>query len=805
MTKTNQTINIPVTGMSCAACSTGLEKTLANLEGVVSAVVNLLAGTANVELTPSGDIRKIINAIKSEGYDVPMANVTFHLLGMSCAACVSAAQNALMSIEGVISCTVNLATESASVEYLPTLTGIDEFQRVIKDNGYTLRPLTSEILVDNTEKEKAAELQSLKRRLTYSAIFSGLIFIGTMFPVPIISNLYVLFILATVVQFWIAIPFYKGAFSALKHRSTNMNTLIALGTTAAYTYSISTVSEVGFLKEFSGHVYFETSAMIITFILLGRFLELKARAKTTAAMKTLTNMQPKTAEIIRKDNTITVNVSQLMPEHIVIVRPGQRIPVDGQVLDGSSSLDESMLTGESQPVDKTIGDNVMSGTLNLTGSFKMKVLKSAAESALATVIKLVWQAQATKAPIQRLADKVVAIFVPAVITIATLTLLLWYAFGPSPTLAIMNFISVLIIACPCAMGLATPTAIMVGTARAALDGILIRDAQSLELAHKVNTIIFDKTGTITKGTPVVSDLIPLSDIPTDELLLIAASCETLSQHPLGIAITEMAKDRLTGTPLYPVKDFQNLTGGGIRATITQSQLDVLIASPSLIEKDIPIKQTHKNQIEELESAAKTVVIIAINKELKGIIAAADTLREDAKEVINLLKGLGIELIMLTGDNVKTATSVAKKVTIEKIAAQLNPTEKLNYIKQLKEKGRFVAMVGDGINDAPALTEAHVGIALGSGTDVAAEAAGITLIKGNLMGVYKALHISRLTIKTIKENLFWAFIYNILGIPIASGLLYVFGGPLLNPVFASLAMALSSVSVVTNSLRLRKKK
>ncbi|MCX7793659.1 MAG: copper-translocating P-type ATPase, partial [Thermodesulfovibrionales bacterium] len=627
---------------------------------------------------------------------------------------------------------------------------------------------------------------------------------------PYISECTVLLLFSTTVQFWAAWRFHRAAWIALRHKTANMNTLVSVGTFSAYIYSlIATFYPSIFTRGgMEPHVYYETSSVIITLILLGRLLEARAKARTSEAIRRLMELQPKTAKVLRNGVEMDIPVEEVIPGDFVIVRPGERIPVDGKIIEGSSSVDESMLTGESLPVEKSPGDSVYGGTVNRAGTFKLIAEKVGKETVLSGIIRLVEEAQGSRAPIQALADRVAAIFVPAVITIAIITFIIWYVAGPSFTQALMNFIAVLIIACPCALGLATPTAIMVGTGIGAERGILIRDAQAIEIAGKVNTVVLDKTGTITKGKPEVLEITNLSEFSDIELMRLAASLERLSEHPVAKAIVDKALS-ISGQNSIILEEplsFKVEPGGGVRGEflIGDKKNEMIIGSADFLKNmgiDISSLVTYE---EDISKRAMSPVLIAINNKVKGIFAIADPVKEGSKEAVEALKNLSIDIIMITGDHMLTAEAVAKKVGIERYYARVKPEEKLQLIRKLKDEGRIVAMVGDGINDAPALMEAHVGIAMGTGTDIAMESSQITLMRGDLKSVVSAIKLSKLTIKTIKQNLFWAFIYNITGIPVAAGVLYPFGGPLLNPMIASIAMAMSSVSVVTNSLRLRRK-
>jgi len=799
-----EVLTLPIKGMTCAACVKAVEQALSRIEGVKDVSVNFASEKATLKVSDDISLDELIKTVKDEGYDVVTIKGEFFVKGMTCAACVSAVERALRALPGVVDVSVNLATEKASIEYIPTVTGFGDFKRVVKDQGYELEVVTKDF-VDRERQERLREYNDLKKRFVFSAIVSALILLGSLTKVPVLSNWYVLFLLATPVQFWAGARFYRAALAALRHGSTNMNTLVVVGTSAAYIYSVvatffPALFEAGGLKP---HVYFDTSAVIITLILFGRLLEARAKGRTSEAIRRLIGLQAKTAKVQRNGSVEEVPIEEVVVGDIVIVSPGERIPVDGIVVDGFSSVDESMLTGESVPVEKSTGELVFGGTVNKEGSLKIRATKIGRDTALAQIIRLVEEAQGSKAPIQRLADRVASVFVPVVISIALVTFAIWYIFGPEPafTRALMNFIAVLIIACPCALGLATPTALMVGTGKGAERGILIRDAEALEMAQKIEVVVLDKTGTITKGTPEVVDIVVVDELSHKKLMEIAATAESVSEHPLAKAVVEKA--RLMGISIGQPDEFEAIPGGGIRAKV--GVYEVLIGNPELLEKQSIDLTPAKEVVEEKSKEGKTSVVVAVDGKVHGVLAIADAIKESSVEAVKQLKEMSIDVVMLTGDNEAVASSIAREVGIERFFANVLPEGKVEVIRKLKAEGKVVAMVGDGINDAPALTEADVGIAIGTGTDIAMEASDITLIKGDLRSVIEAIRLSRLTIKTIKQNLFWAFFYNTLGIPIAAGILYPFGGPLLNPMFASAAMAFSSVSVVTNSLRLRKKR
>lgn len=806
-------IQLKITGMTCASCVARVEDSLKGLRGVSDARVNLATEKATIEYDP--DIVKIddmINKVKGAGYDVEEDTVTIPIGGMSCASCVARIEKALKENDGVLSASINLATEKATIRYVPSQISFAGLKKIIVDAGYVV-PETPEAreALDMERAARTTEMSDLKLKFLFSAIVAAFI-MGTMFfadRIPIIADLphhqamLLTFILATPVQFWAGWQFYRGAWGALKHGTADMNTLVAVGTSVAYFYSVvatffpQLVSIGGGMPD----VYFDTSTMIIAFILLGRLLEARAKGRTSEAIRRLTGLKPKTARVIRDGKEKDIPVEDVALDDIVIVRPGEKIPVDGVVTEGYSTIDESMITGESIPSGKKEGDTVIGATINKTGSFRFRATRVGKDTVLAQIIRMVEEAQGSKAPIQRLADRVAGIFVPVVIGIALLTFIVWYFLGPAPAflLAMLNFIAVMIIACPCAMGLATPTAIMVGTGKGAENGILIKGGESLESAHKIDTIVFDKTGTITKGKPSLVDVIPLQGFTADELLHFAASSEKGSEHPLGEAIVRGAADR--NIKISDPSKFDALPGKGIIAMVDDK---IVMAGNDklMIGEDMDISGMEAD-MDRLSSEGKTPMYIAIGDRPAGIIAVADTLKEGSVEAVDELKRMKIEPIMITGDNRRTAEAIAKQVGITRVLAEVLPQDKANQIKALQSEGRKVGMVGDGINDAPALAQANTGIAIGTGTDVAIEASDITLMSGDIRGVITAIKLSKATIKTIRLNLFWAFIYNIIGIPIAAGVLYPWFGILLNPIIAAAAMAMSSVSVVSNSLLLNR--
>jgi len=724
---------------------------------------------------------------------------------MSCASCVSKIEKSLNATTGVITASVNLGTEEAMISHFAA-TGLGELRAAIENTGYGVIDIDVEAQPDIERQIREKEYRALRLRFIVAAVLSGFVLLLAMLgPRPVAVNHYIQLLLTVPVVVWSGSRFYKGFWKSLVHKTADMNTLVAVGTAAAFIYSLFvTITPELFASAGRGtDVYYDTAAVIITLILLGKLLEARAKGGTSEAIKKLMGLQPRTARIERDSSEIDIDIKDVKPGDIIIVRPGERIPTDGILIDGNSSVDESMLTGESMPVEKKSGDEVIGATINKTGSFKFKAMKVGKDTVIAQIIRLVQEAQGSKAPIQRLADKVAGIFVPIVIGIAAITFIIWLVWGPSPalTIALLNFVAVLIIACPCALGLATPTAIMVGTGVGAEHGILIKGGESLEIAHKIKTIVFDKTGTLTRGKPEVTDIISDDGHTENEILYFAASLEKRSEHPLGEAITGFAQARSV-LPTEP-QDFNSISGMGIAGRIDNHS--ILLGNPKLMSQrgiDISFLRT---ELDRLQSQGKTVMNLAVDKKVIGLIAVADRLKPDAAGIIEKLRNNGIEAVMITGDNKSTAESIATQAGIDNVLAEVLPQDKAKNIKRLQEKGLRVAMVGDGINDAIALAQADLGIAIGSGTDIAMEASDITLLSDDLSGVVKSIALSKKTLSTIKWNLFWAFIYNIIGIPIAAGILYPVMGKagFLNPMIASAAMAFSSVFVVTNSLRLKR--
>jgi len=783
-----------IAGMTCATCAGTLERALSATHGVSKATVNLAAEKASVEYDPAvvGE-KDLVKAVEEAGYGVALSEAVFDIAGMTCATCARTVEEVLDSLDGVASASVNLATERATVRYNPETVATARLKKAITDAGY--RAMTADDSSRDTEKE-TRERQN--RRLRILLVFSFLLAIPTFILSFVVlfsmsTNNWILLAMATPVQVVAGWQFYVGAYRAIRNRRANMDVLIALGTSAAYLYSLLVTVAPGV---FDGEVYFDTAALIMSIVLLGRYFEARAKGRTSEAIKKLMGLRPRTATVIVDGQEVELPIEDVEVGQTVAVRPGEKIPVDGMVIDGASAVDESMLTGESMPVDKKAGDQVSGATMNKDGYLRFRATKVGKDTVLSQIITLVEQAQGSKAPIQRLADSVAAVFVPAVMGIAILAFIGWYFIGEESFIfALTAFISVLVIACPCAVGLATPTAIMVGTGKGAQSGILIKSAEALEKACRVKTMVFDKTGTLTRGKPEVTDVVPLNGSSREEVLGLAAVAEKGSEHPVGQAIVSAAVR--AGVEMTDPQSFQALGGRGILARVNGRE--VLLGNRTLMNENAVEDSSHEGKIQELEAIGKTVMIMSVDRRVAGLIAVADTPREDASEAINQLHGMGIETVMLTGDNRRTAEAIARQVGLAKVVAEVLPEGKVKAILEMQQDGRLVAMVGDGINDAPALAQADVGLALGSGTDIAMESGDIVLVRDDLRDVVAAVKLSRYTIGKVKQNLFWAFFYNSIGIPIAAGILYPFFEFLLNPIIAAAAMGFSSVSVVANSL------
>lgn len=786
-----ETLEIPVEGMSCTACSARLEKRLGSLDGVLQANVNLTLARAQVEFVPAqvtpADITK---RVEKTGFRVPHSNVEFTIEGMEDAADAAGLEEQLSGLDGVVSAGVDISSGHGRVAFQPAVAHADEILNYVTGAGYTAHPLLDE--AQDTEKRKRErEFKMSLRLLALSAVLSAPLLFQMAGMIPGAGSWELprwwQFALATPVQFIVGWRFYRGAYHSLMGGGANMDVLVALGTSAAWLHS-----SVVTLWGLSGHhVYFEASAVLITLIVLGKVLEERAMGRTSEAIKKLMGLQAKTARVFRDGEEREVLVGEVRMGDVVMVRPGEKYPVDGVILEGATSVDESMLTGESAPVAKGEGDTVTGATLNIDGAVKFQALRVGRETVLAQIIRMVEQAQGSKAPIQRTADRVSGIFVPIVLGIAVVTYIGWDAMGPS-TPALIHAVAVLVIACPCALGLATPTAIMVGTGKGAEAGILIKGGESLETTHKLDAMILDKTGTLTRGTPEVTDLMPRSGFAEEELLRLAASAEKGSEHPLGKSIVDEAEAR--GLEMLDLRDFRAFPGHGLEARVGERKI-YLGSEKFIAERGVAMLE-QLDEIHRLESQGKTLILIADEESLLGVIGVADSLRENSVEAVGSLKGLGIEVYMMTGDNERTAQAMAAQAGISNVMANVMPDEKAAMVQRLKREGRKVGMVGDGINDAPALAAADVGFAIGTGTDIAMEASDITLMQGDLMGVVAGVHLSKTVMRKIRQNLFWAFFYNILGIPLAA-----FG--FLSPIVAGAAMAFSSVSVVSNTLLLKK--
>ncbi|MGF1568376.1 MAG: heavy metal translocating P-type ATPase [Nodosilinea sp.] len=742
-----------------------------------------------------------------------MQNQMLKLRGMSCAACASSIADAILAVPGVAACNVNFGAEQAAVTYDPHQTNLTKIQVAVDEAGYTAQPISDDPLTaedDAERREREAENRKLTRKAVFSLVIGGILVIGSLpmmtgLPMPFIPvglhNPWFQLVLTTPVLFWAGNSFYINAWKALKRHSATMDTLVAVGTGTAFLYSLfPTLYPQWFIDQgLNPDVYFEAAAVIIALILLGRLLENRAKGQTSEAIRKLMGLQAKTARVIRNDQAFDIPIADVVLGDVVLVRPGEKIPVDGEIIDGASTLDEAMVTGESVPVHKTVGDEVIGATLNKTGSFKFRTTRVGKDTFLAQIVKLVQQAQGSKAPIQQLADRVTAWFVPAVIAIAITTFIVWYNLMGNVTMALITTVGVLIIACPCALGLATPTSIMVGTGKGAENGILIKGADSLELAHKIQTIVLDKTGTITQGRPTVTDYVTINGTATElRLLQLAGSLERNSEHPLAEAVAQYAQAQ--GATLTDAKNFEAVAGSGVQGLVEGRR--VQIGTHRWMQELGIATDRLQAEWDRLESLGRTVVWLAVDGRVEALMAIADAVKPSSAAAIATLQRMGLEVVMLTGDNRRTAEAIAREVGITRLFAEVRPDQKSAQVERLQREGKVVAMVGDGINDAPALAQADVGMAIGTGTDVAISASDITLISGDLHGIVTAIQLSRTTMANIRQNLFFAFVYNVAGIPIAAGILYPIFGWLLSPIIAGAAMAFSSVSVVTNALRLR---
>ena len=810
---------ITVTGMTCASCSARVEKVVGKLPGVSAASVNLATEKLHLEYD-EGQVtfEGVKKAVEEAGYGLERQEETKHVVipveGMTCASCVAHIEKAVGKLEGVAGVTVNLATEKADVTYDPARVRLSGIKKAITDAGYTPREVDATDAVDHDAERKEREIRVMWTRFIVAAsasvplLYLALVHMipGARIPLPGFLDPMRFPLSYAIAQIILVIPaiiagskFYKVGLKALWHRAPNMDSLIAIGTAAAVLYSIYSTVRIALGDVMAvKNLYFETAAVILTLIMLGKTLETVSKGKTSQAIKKLMGLAPKTATVVHEGEETEIAISEVEVGDVVRVRPGEKVPVDGEVIDGYTSVDESMLTGESIPVEKKAGDPVTGASINKNGTFTFRATRVGSDTALAQIIKLVEQAQGSKAPIAQLADVVSGYFVPIVILIALAAGAAWLISGQSFAFSMSIFTAVLVIACPCALGLATPTAIMVGTGKGAEEGILIKGGAALEATHRVQTVVLDKTGTVTEGRPVVTDVSLADGLDENALLQLAASAEKGSEHPLGDAIVQSAEHR--GLSLLALEKFQAIPGQGIEARIGGKAL--LLGNEQLMSARGVSLGTLVGESARLAEDGKTPMFVAVDGAPAGIIAVADVPKESSAGAIRRLRDMGLQVVMLTGDNPRTAQAIARQVGVDKVMAEVLPHQKAAAVKKLQDEGRRVAMVGDGINDAAALAQADIGIAIGSGTDVAIESADIVLMKSDLADVAGAIRLSRGTIRNIKQNLFWAFCYNVLGIPIAAGVLHLFGGPLLNPIFAAAAMSLSSVSVVSNALRLR---
>ena len=800
-----------IEGMSCSACANRVERVVKKMNGVEEASVNFATETLLVKFDDAKiDAPKIEEIVVKAGYSVrkDMRDYTFKVEGMSCSACANRVERITKKIDGVESANVNFATEKLTVRVDAEKVRYSDIKLAVDKAGFKL--IKEEDQIKEVSKKKD-ESKILLNRFIFSLIFTVpllIISMGHMVGMPLPSiidpmknplNFALIQLVLTIPVMVAGYKFYKIGYKNLFKLSPNMDSLIAIGTSAAVAYGLFAIYKIlNGETHYAMHLYFESAVVILTLITLGKYLEAVSKGKTSEAIKKLMGLAPKTATIIKNGKEVSIPIEEVIVGDIILVKPGEKLPVDGEIIEGSTSIDESMLTGESIPVEKNIGSTVIGASINKSGFIKYKATKVGKDTALAQIVKLVEEAQGTKAPIAKMADIIAAYFVPTVMALAIIAAVGWLIAGESTVFALTIFISVLVIACPCALGLATPTAIMVGTGKGAENGVLIKGGEALETTYKIDTIVFDKTGTITEGKPKVTDII-CNGIKEEEVLVLAASAEKGSEHPLGEAIVREAEDR--SLEFKSLEHFKAVPGHGIEVTIEGK--DILLGNKKLmIENNINIESLHVES-DRLATEGKTPMYIAINNKLSGIIAVADTVKENSKAAIEELKKMNVNVAMITGDNKKTAEAIAKSVGIDIVLAEVLPEDKANEVKKLQKQNRKVAMVGDGINDAPALVQADVGIAIGSGTDVAIESADIVLMKSDLKDVVTAIRLSKATIKNIKENLFWAFGYNVLGIPVAMGVLHIFGGPLLNPMIAAAAMSFSSVSVLLNALRLKK--
>ncbi len=807
----HELIALPILGLKDPNGAKSLQKTLLALPGVQSASLNLSTGMATIEYDPRAtSVANLASAVRTAGFSLGGAQTRIGIQDIRCASCVKFIEDELRATPGVLDASVNIGTQEAMVNYLPEKTVLAQLDKAIESWGYKTRQLTSGTPVDKQQDAQDKEYRRLISHFWVAAVIAiPVMIIAYAKYLPIVRGwsqetlrlAWGFSALVTLpVMFWSGIDFFTGAWAALKHRAANMNTLIALGTAAAWLYSTFTVLFPGVFPKGTAEPFFDVVAVVIALVVLGQALELRAKGRTSEAIKKLMGLQAKTARVIRDGQEVDLPVEEVLVGDVVLVRPGEKVPVDGILVEGSSAVDESMLTGESLPVSKKTGDEVIGATINKTGAFKFRATKVGKDTALAQIVKMVQDAQNSKAPIARMADTVSGYFVPVVMILAVITFIIWFDFGPQPQViyALITAVTVLIIACPCALGLATPMSLMVGVGKGAENGILIRSGEALQTAQEIQTVVLDKTGTITKGKPELTDTLVSGSWNENDLLRLAASVERSSEHPLAEAIVEGAKTR--GIALGEPADFEAIPGHGVTATVEGRR--VALGNLKMMGREQIALGDFEQKSASLADDGKTPMYVAVDGELAGIVAVADTVKDDSAEAIGALQKMGIEVVMITGDNKRTAEAIARKVGIPRVLSEVLPEDKAHNVQLLQAEGKKVAMVGDGINDAPALAQADIGLAIGTGTDVAIEASDITLIKGSLKSVATAIEVSRATMHNISQNLVGAFIYNVLGLPVAMGLLFPFFGLLLNPLLAGAAMAFSSVTVVSNANRLR---
>ena len=811
-----RTLTLPVKGMSCASCANSVAEALGAVDGVADSSVNFATERAEVRFANGAlPVADLVAAVEASGYEVRTTETTITVQGMSCASCVSRVEDALQNVDGVLSADVNLATDRATVRYVPGAAQPADFTTAIRDAGYDVVDTSGS--ADRSDVEKKAreeEKQSMKGRFFWALFFALPVFVLEMgfMHVPTMEAwitgqvstqtlYYVLFALTSVVQFGPGLYFYKHGWPALKNLSPDMNTLVMIGTSAAYGYSVVATFLPGVLPEGTVHVYYEAAATIITLILAGNYMEALAKGRASDAIRSLLNLQATTARVVRDGEEEEIDVRDVVPGDVIRVRPGEKVPVDGEVVDGSSYVDESMVTGEPDPVSKGKGDEVVGGTINKTGSFTFRATRVGEETVLSQIVEMVEEAQGSRPPIQSLADTVVKVFVPFVLATAAITFGIWMAFGPDPVLtyALVTAVSVLISACPCAMGIATPISVMVGTGRAAELGVYVREGEALQALHTADLVALDKTGTLTKGQPEVTDFHVQNGFDEANVLRWVAAVETQSEHPIGEALVARAQEQ--GLDLPDATDFDAIPGHGVQATVEGRT--IAVGAERLMERLDVAFDGQQSIADELADAAKTPLYVAVDGTLAAVVAVADPIKDSTPAALDALHDLGIEVAMITGDDERTAQAIARELGIDRVQAEVLPEDKAEAIKTFQENGQTVAFVGDGINDAPALAQADVGIAIGTGTDVAIESGDIVLMAGDLRGVPNAVHLSKHTLRNIKQNLFWAFAYNVLLIPVAAGVLYPAFGLLLSPALAALAMVFSDLFVVGNALRLRR--